>query len=85
MNFLVVAALLAFAAAANGARRNIPKGQKFVYFTVDDGPSTGTHYILDALRETGVKATFFINTNNMILLRYKVLSKKATNHTRNFE
>jgi len=33
--------------------------------TFDDGPNEGTDNVLDALRDYGVKATFFINSDNM--------------------
>lgn len=32
-----------------------------VYLTFDDGPNKGTNDVLDALRERGAKATFFMN------------------------
>ena len=36
------------------------EGQKRVYLTFDDGPSTYTNEILDILKEYDVKATFFV-------------------------
>jgi len=36
-------------------------GQRTVFLTFDDGPSTGTRGILDILRKRGVNATFFVN------------------------
>ena len=33
--------------------------------TFDDGPNEGTPYVLDALKEVGVRATFFINSDNL--------------------
>ena len=33
--------------------------------TFDDGPNEGTPYVLDALKEAGVRATFFINSDNL--------------------
>lgn len=33
----------------------------YMYLTFDDGPNEGTDNVLDALRDYGVKATFFIN------------------------
>ena len=42
-----------------------------VYLTFDDGPTEGTTQVLDALKETNVKATFFINSYNLVeQLRY---------------
>ena len=35
---------------------------KYLYLTFDDGPNVGTPSVLDALKEVGVKATFFINS-----------------------
>ena len=36
-----------------------------VALTFDDAPdATNTAKVLDALRDAGVKATFFVNTNN---------------------
>jgi len=37
----------------------------FIYMTFDDGPNEGTPYVLDALKQNGVRATFFINSNNL--------------------
>ena len=34
--------------------------------TFDDGPNEGTPYVLDALKETGVRASFFINSDNLV-------------------
>ena len=34
--------------------------------TFDDGPNEGTPYVLDALKEAGVTATFFINSDNLV-------------------
>ena len=39
--------------------------QKTAYLTFDDGPSANTYTILDALRESGQKATFFIVAKNI--------------------
>ena len=38
----------------------------FVYMTFDDGPNEGTPYVLDALKAAGVRATFFINSDNLL-------------------
>lgn len=35
-------------------------GQKTIYLTFDDGPSSTTTKILDILKEKGIKATFFV-------------------------
>ena len=37
----------------------------YVYMTFDDGPNEGTPYVLDALKEVGLRATFFINSDNL--------------------
>lgn len=39
--------------------------QKTAYLTFDDGPSANTYAILDALQESGQKATFFIVAKNI--------------------
>lgn len=41
-----------------------PSG-KAAYLTFDDGPSANTYQILDALKESGQKATFFIVAKNI--------------------
>ena len=33
----------------------------YLYLTFDDGPNEGTNYVIDALADYDVKATFFIN------------------------
>ena len=33
----------------------------FLYLTFDDGPNEGTEFVLDALADSNVPATFFIN------------------------
>jgi len=45
-------------------KKKVPAGT-YVYLTFDDGPNEGTPYVLDALKEAGVKATFFINSDNL--------------------
>ena len=35
-----------------------------IYLTFDDGPTLGTTQVLDSLKKYGVKATFFITSNN---------------------
>jgi peptidoglycan/xylan/chitin deacetylase (PgdA/CDA1 family) len=42
------------------------KNGTYIYMTFDDGPNEGTPYVLDALKEMGVRATFFINSDNLI-------------------
>jgi hypothetical protein len=37
----------------------------FIYLTFDDGPNFGTNFVLDALKQEGVRATFFINSINL--------------------
>lgn len=39
--------------------------EKTAYLTFDDGPSANTYTILDALKESGQKATFFIVAKNI--------------------
>jgi len=46
------------------ARLKVPSGS-YIYLTFDDGPNEGTPYVLDALKEVGAKATFFINSDNL--------------------
>ncbi|XP_023343432.1 uncharacterized protein LOC111712908 [Eurytemora carolleeae] len=41
------------------------KDGTFIYMTFDDGPNEGTPYVLDALQKYGVRATFFINSDNL--------------------
>lgn len=47
-------------------------GDKTVFLTFDDGPSTGTDKILDVLKAHDVKATFFINGKTNRLLSDKL-------------
>jgi len=47
-------------------KRQVPTGS-YIYMTFDDGPNEGTPYVLDALKEVGVRATFFINADNLHL------------------
>ncbi len=42
------------------------KNGTYIYMTFDDGPNEGTPYVLDALKEMGVSATFFINSDNLV-------------------
>jgi len=46
------------------AKMKVPTGT-YIYMTFDDGPNEGTPYVLDALKEVGVRATFFINSDNL--------------------
>ena len=47
------------------AREKKLKQKTFLYLTFDDGPNAGTPEVLDVLRKHGVRATFFINSNNL--------------------
>ena len=47
------------------ARKIQMKEPTIVYLTFDDGPGEGTSQVLDALKEHGVKATFFINGEHL--------------------
>ena len=51
--------------------------QKFVavYLTFDDGPEPGTTQVLDSLKKYGVRATFFISSDNLAVSD-KVLIKR---------
>ena len=42
------------------------KNGTYIYMTFDDGPNEGTPYVLDALKATGVRASFFINSDNLV-------------------
>jgi len=54
---------------------DIPNNNKTVYLTFDDGPTPDiSHWILDQLREHGIKATFFCVGEN--LQRYPEVAKK---------
>jgi len=48
------------------AKHKVSSGS-YIYMTFDDGPNEGTPYVLDALKEVGVRATFFINSDNLHL------------------
>lgn len=41
------------------------KGEKVIYLTFDDGPSSITYKVLDILKENNVKATFFLIGNQI--------------------
>ena len=41
-----------------------PHDSLAVYLTFDDGPELGTEQVLDGLKKYGVRATFFINSDN---------------------
>jgi peptidoglycan/xylan/chitin deacetylase (PgdA/CDA1 family) len=59
----------AFPESWNGklfSRLNLPAGSKKVALTFDDGPSEFTGQVLDALKEGGAKATFFILGENLM-------------------
>lgn len=38
----------------------LPKDQRLVYLTFDDGPSENTEQVLDILKQEGISATFFV-------------------------
>ena len=42
---------------------DIPVGNKVIYLTFDDGPSSYTNTLLDILKKYNVKATFFVTSN----------------------
>lgn len=42
---------------------DIPIGDKVIYLTFDDGPSSYTNELLDILKKYNVKATFFVTNN----------------------
>lgn len=42
---------------------DIPVGDKVIYLTFDDGPSSYTNTLLDILKKYNVKATFFVTSN----------------------
>ncbi len=42
---------------------DIPVGNKVIYLTFDDGPSSYTNTLLDTLKKYNVKATFFVTSN----------------------
>lgn len=56
----VVDALMILQSAAGKISLPEPKEKKMVAFTFDDGPSENTAAFLDALKERGVHATFFV-------------------------
>lgn len=63
-----------------------PLPDKIAYLTFDDGPSGHTDVILDILRESGVKATFFVigQESERAITLYKRMSEeghKLGNHT----
>ena len=35
--------------------------KNYLYLTFDDGPNEGTDFVIDALADYNVRATFFIN------------------------
>lgn len=69
---------------------SIPKGEKYIAFTFDDGPTgnTGgrTERLLDGLKERGAHATFFlcgyrIKDFNSMMNRYLAEGHEVGNHT----
>lgn len=50
-----------------------------VYLTFDDGPNEGTKAVLDALKAHGVKATFFVNADNLEVTNKRNASVVAEN------
>ena len=45
-----------------------PQNSIAVYLTFDDGPEHGTTQVLDSLKKYGVRATFFINSDNFSVM-----------------
>ena len=66
VSLVLVVALASEAALATPEVGN-ELGKKFVavYLTFDDGPGQGTTEVLDSLKKYGVRATFFINSDNL--------------------
>lgn len=44
--------------------KQVDPGKKVIYLTFDDGPSPNTPYVLDILKQYGVKATFFVTAQH---------------------
>ena len=47
------------------ARKLLDQNPVQIYQTFDDGPGQGTTEVLDSLKKYGVRATFFINSDNL--------------------
>ncbi|MBQ4612293.1 MAG: polysaccharide deacetylase family protein [Clostridia bacterium] len=64
------------------------KGKKLVALTFDDGPSTYTSKLLDALKKRGAKATFFVvgsraNSYASLIKRMEAEGHVVGNHSQN--
>jgi len=44
----------------DSARAPLDSTKKYVFLTFDDGPQPGTENVMQAIKETGIKATFFM-------------------------
>ncbi len=53
-------------------------GDKVVYLTFDDGPTTLTEQFLDVLKEQGMQATFFMQGTNLQKTELQESVKRAT-------
>ena len=62
--------------------RKLQKEPIRVYLTFDDGPNEGTAGVLDALKKYGVRATFFVNSDN---LEVKQEKKKLLRSSRDLD
>ncbi len=70
------------------ARKILRKNPVKVYLTFDDGPGAGTEEVLDSLRDFDVPATFFINSDQLVvedLKKPKSREKSAESLIRTFE
>jgi peptidoglycan/xylan/chitin deacetylase (PgdA/CDA1 family) len=67
------------------------KSDNSVFLTFDDGPQLeATEWILDYLKQEGIKATFFcvgenVRKNNQLYIRLKEANHQIGNHTMNHE
>lgn len=65
----------------NGMRRAQEGDKRYVYLTIDDGPSNNTERILEILRQYNIKATWFVvgKEDEKSIARYKAIA--ADGHT----
>lgn len=65
----------------NGMRRAQEGDKRYVYLTIDDGPSDNTERILEILRQYNIKATWFVvgKEDEKSIARYKAIA--ADGHT----
>lgn len=65
----------------NGMRRAQEGDKRYVYLTIDDGPSDNTERILEILRQYNIKATWFVvgKEDEKSIARYKAIA--AEGHT----